>query len=217
MPIFPTYVYFLAASFIICTLAVLTGKYPERHFRLFSPFLLATLSAEVYGNLLDLRGEHNIWIYRYFTTVEFCFYFYVVGVMISNPIARRVVHIGGALYTLASLIYIVFFVKPLEFHTVPYSLGCLLVVMATVYYFLELFRKPKTLNLLRSPEFWICTGLLFFYCSSFPLYSLLNYWADISPLIIENFGSIMSILNVFLYSLFTIAFLCRTTSRKYTL
>jgi hypothetical protein len=215
MIIFPAYVYFLAASFLICTLAVLSGKYPERHLRLFSPFLGATLAAEITGNLLDMRGKTNLWVYNYFTTFEFCFYLFVICLMIQSRQMKKVIYWGIGIYAIVALANIIFVVPQLEFHTVTYSLGCLLVVAAAVYYFLELFRKPKNVKLQHSPEFWICSGLLFFYCSSFPLYSLLNFWADISPLIIDNFGYIISILNVFLYLLFAIAFLCRTKNRKY--
>jgi hypothetical protein len=47
------------------------------------------------------------------------------------------------------------------------------------------------------------------------LYGFINVWATV-PFIVKNFGAIITILNIFLYSLFTIAFLCVITP-KYTL
>jgi hypothetical protein len=43
-----------------------------------------------------------------------------------------------------------------------------------------------------------------------------NHWSGISRLVLRNFTQIVTILNVFLYSLFTIAFICIRT-RKYSL
>jgi tellurite resistance protein TehA-like permease len=129
---------------------------------------------------------------------------------------KGIIRVTVVLYALAAVSNILFIQKMKTFHTVTYSLGCLLIVLFCIYYFFELFRLPKSVKLKHNPAFWICTGLLFFYCCGFPLYGLINYWSDISKLILKNFDKIITILNIFLYTLFTIAFLCIRT-RKYTL
>lgn len=215
MPPFPIYLYFLAASFLVSTLAFLTKRFPERYLKWFCIFLLCTLTAEIIGNCLDRKGHANVHVYNYFTAFEFSCYFLIIRAMVKNALARQFLLVAAIIYFPATSLYIFYVLPPLHFHAITYSLGCLLVVIATVYFFLELFRNPRSSSLLRQPAFWICTALLFFYCSSFPLYGLVNFWAENSPIIIENFGLIISILNVFLYSLFSIAFLCRMTSRKY--
>jgi uncharacterized membrane protein len=215
MPAFPIYIYFLAASFLVSTLVFFTKRFPETHLKIFSPFLLMTLSVEVASNLIDLSGQANIHIYNYFTAFEFCFYLYAIRAMVSSTRARKVLLVSSVLYAIGSTIYITFFLTPLHFHASSYAFGCLLVVSAAVYYFYQLFKRPKSTNLLSSPDFWICTGLLFFYCSSFPLFCLVNFWNSVPKFIIMNFASIIYILNVFLYTLFSIAFLCRMKSRKY--
>ena len=128
----------------------------------------------------------------------------------------KIIRFTLALYSLVAVVNIIFIQKMMAFHSVTYALGCLLVVVFCIYYFLELFKNPKSVKLNNKPAFWICSGLLFFYCCGFPLYGLSNFLGDISKLIIKNFFSIIIILNIFLYSLFTIAFLCRLKTRKYT-
>ena len=215
MPVFPIYIYFLAASVLVSSVALLTKRFPEIHLKLFFPFLLMTLAVEVAANLIPFSGQTNVHIYNYFTAFEFCFYLYAIRSMVINVRARKVLLISSLLYGIGSAIYIYFFVPPLHFHAISYAFGCLLVVTAAVYYFYELFKRPKSTNLLQSPDFWICTGLLFFYCSSFPLFGLVNFWNSVPKFIIMNFASIIYILNVFLYTLFSIAFLCRMKDRKY--
>ncbi len=121
------------------------------------------------------------------------------------------------IYALAAVLNIVYIQKMQTFHTYTYVIGCLIIVIFCIYYFFELFRLPKSVKLKNNPSFWICSGLLFFYCCGFPLFGLINSWGNISPLILRNFDAIVTILNIFLYSLFTIAFLCRIKVRKYTL
>lgn len=215
MPDLPIYLYFLAASFLTSTLAFFTRRFPEVYLKWFSFFLLLALAVECLSISMESQGRVNVHVYNYFTAFEFSCYFLFIRAMVSNPRARLVLLVAAMLYFPATALYIHFILPDLYFHSITYSFGCLLVVIATVYFFLELFRKPPSGSLLQQPSFWICTALLFFYCSSFPLYGLVNFWAENSKIIIDNFALIISILNVFLYSLYSIAFLCRMANRKY--
>jgi hypothetical protein len=181
----------------------------------FPPFLLATILVEFIGTYLQTTRRDNVLLYNFFTSFEFCFYLWIVSLIINNRSVKKTIYVVMVIYFLIALVNILFIQKKV-FHTVTYSLGCLLIVLVCIYYFLELFRRPKSVKLSSSPAFWICSGLLFFYCCGFPLFGLLNYWSGISKLVLKNFSEILTILNVFLYSLFTLAFLCIRT-RRYTL
>jgi len=212
----PSYIYVIAISFLVSLTLFFKLKPADRYLRLFPPFLLATLSAELLGMYLTFLKKPNILLYNFFTTVEFCFYLWILGLVISNPRMKRVIRITNLLYAFVVVINVLFVQGTHTFHTITYSIGCLVIVVFCIYYFLELFRLPKSVQLKNNPAFWICSGLLFFYCCSFPLYALVNLWSGISKLVLKNFSQIVTILNVFLYSLFTIAFLC-IRNRKYTL
>ena len=213
MSFLPSYTYFIAISLLVSLLVYRKPTY--LYLKLFPPFLLLTLSAEIYAFWLYTLGKNNVAIYNFFSTFEFCFYLFTVGLLIKKAKARKIVWITILLYAIAAVTNILFFQGMKRFHTTTYAVGCLLVVTFCIYYFWELFRFPQPGRLLYNPAFWICTGLLFFYCCGFPLYGLINSWGKISKLVLQNFETIVTILNVFLYSLITIAFLC-TRTRKYT-
>ena len=210
------YVFFIAASFLMSLVIYFRPRNPYFYLKLFPPFLFVTLAAEVIGLYWGSTGKNNLELYNFFTTFEFFFYLYIISLVISNKKVKRITRTTAILYVLVAVTNILFIQGMKRFHTVTYSLGCLLIVMFCIYYFLELFRVPKSVKLKNNPAFWICSGLLFFYCCGFPLYALINYWSDISKLVVRNFGEIVTILNIFLYTLFTVAFLCIKT-QKYTL
>lgn len=213
----PLYIYFIAISFLFSLTVYIKSNRTPSYLLYFPPFLIITLTIEVIGILLSHRHQPNVWLYNFFTVFEFCFYLLLVSFVISNRKMKRVLRFTSLLYAVAASYNIIFIQRLTAFHTFTYSIGCLLIVAACVYYFFELFKMPQAIQLKSSPAFWICSGLLFFYCCGFPLYGMFNFLSGISNLIIKNFYAIIIILNIFLYSLFSIAFLCRLKTRKYIL
>ena len=217
MSFLPLYVYFILISFLVSLSVYINATTAHRYLKLFPPFLLTTIIVEVIGSYIGSIRISNLTLYNFFTVFEFCFYLYVIRLIISNKRMRRVFNVAIVAYGSIAIINIIFIQRLKAFHTISYALGCLVIVAACVYYFYELFKLPKAVKLINNPAFWICSGLLFFYCCGFPLYGMFNFLSGISRLIIRNFYSIIVILNIFLYTLFTIAFLCRLKIRKYIL
>jgi hypothetical protein len=216
MSFLPIYVYFIAVSFLASLTVYFISKDTPFYLKAFPIFLLVTLAVETVGAYWSSIVKPNLWLYNFFTVVEFCFYLWIISLMINSKRIKKIIRIILIAYPAVALSNIVFIQQMKAFHSITYALGCLLVVIFCISYFLELFKNPKSVKLTNNPAFWICSGLLFFYCCGFPLYGLTNFISGISKLIIKNFLSIIIILNIFLYSLFTIAFLCRLKIRKYT-
>lgn len=213
MSFLPLYFYFIALCLIVALFVYSKTKHPL--FKYFPIFLFATLSTEFVGNYLKSINKPNAILYNFFSIAEFVFYIVIIREIIKSPKVKKIMLWGVILYSVISFSNIVFFQGIDRFHTVTYSLGCLFIVISCAYYFFEIFRLPGSEKLLTNPAFWICSGLLFFYCCSFPLYAFLNYWWRFSWMR-KGFTDIINILNIFLYSMFIIAFLCSRT-RKYTL
>jgi hypothetical protein len=186
------------------------------YLKLFPFFLLITgIVICITYYLYAHRGTTTL-LYNFFTSFEFCFYLFVLHRIINRKVAKRVIFYILWIYPWLALINIFFIQGMKTFHTMTYSLGCLLIASICVYYFLELFQLDHSVNLGRQPAFWICSGLLFFYACSFPIFGLANIISALPYVIIKNLSTIIDLLNIFLYSSFTIAFLCRLRIRKST-
>ncbi|OJY88182.1 MAG: hypothetical protein BGP13_06465 [Sphingobacteriales bacterium 40-81] len=143
------------------------------------------------------------------------FYFLLVRNVIRNKRMRSFLLFVSWLYPLFVIINI-FFLQPRkdQFVSISYATGTLIIVLSTIFYFYELFTSDKYINLARDPFFWICSGLLFFYSCGFPLFALNNFLSSSSNIFIKNYTSIISLLNILLYSSFIIASLCRIRIRN---
>lgn len=206
----------IAFCFLISLSVFFNNKLSYFYLKLFPPYLLLTLLFESLGSYLSSIRKSNVILYNFFSTFEFCFYLLIISFIVNDLRWKKAIRISIPVYILIAVVNIVFIQKMKTFHTMSYAIGCLLVVFFCIYYFFELFRFPKSEKLLTNPAFWICSGLLFFYICGFPLFGLINSWSNISKLVLNNFGTIVTILNFFLYTLLAISFLCFRT-RKYTL
>ena len=183
----------------------------------FPPILLISLGVEFIGFYLSSRAKPNIPLYNFFSVFWVCYYLFIISRMIINKNVKRIIWVTIGLYFIVVVFQLLFIhgIKSLVFNAIPHSVGFLIIVIFCIYYFYELFRMPKYVNLKNNPAFWICSGLLFFCACGFPLWGFLNVWGKF-PLVVNNFATIITILNLFLYSLFTVGFLWRKAP-KYTL
>lgn len=208
----PVYLIFEILSFII-SLTLYFQKNTSPYLKLFPPFLFLTIIVEILAIEFGKRGGGNILLYKVFITVEFEFYLFSIRSFIQGTKAKKVLLYTLYLYPVMAL-FNIYFAEVNSFHSITYSIGCLLVISACIYYIFELFRLPKFVNLSREPAFWICSGLLFFYSCSFPLFGLINYLFNVSGALRSNLSFILALMNVLLYSLFSVGFLCRIKFRK---
>jgi len=209
---FPLYFFFIIIAFILSFLIFFQAKTPF-HLKLFTVFLGITLLVEGIGLHLRSKGQNNYVLYICFSAVEFSFYLYVISRIIHNFLFKRIIWFILIINFIISISGALFIQKS-SFNSVAYSINCLFIVFFCIYYFLELFRYPKFVNLKNEPAFWICSGLLFYYCCSLPLFGLITLLSGVPQGIIRNLFIIVNVLNILLYTSFAIAFVCRIKIKK---
>lgn len=211
VPVFSIEVISFLASFALF-FQVATPSY----LRMFTVFLFITIVIEYTAVIMESHKMDLTPIYNFFTAFEFEFYFLMTWFIIRTPKVKKV--IGHLLWIYPSLVILnLSTIQRGDFHTITYSLGCLILVTASIFYFLEMFRSPSSVDLVREPTFWICTALLFYYTCTFTLVGLWNQLHGLPLVIINNVTNILTILNILLYSMFSIAFLCRIKIKSFHL
>jgi hypothetical protein len=183
------------------------------YLRYFAIFLLVSTILNGIENYLALAVINNTFFSNLTTVIEFTFYFYLLREIVQRPRAKKLFLYILVAYPILALMNI-FLIQRNGFHTMTYALGCLLIIASCIYYFWELFQRPSSVNLGRQPAFWICSGLLFYYTCTFPIYGAVNLLTLLPRLILQNLLYILVLLNILLYLSFTIAFLCRLSKTR---
>jgi hypothetical protein len=214
-----TYLYYFSPVFAaIAFFASLTIWFfpagAQRFLKVLSLFLLVDLATETVSAYQAKHIINNLFFGNFVTMLQFSFYLYLVREIIRRPKAKKVLLYCLIIYPAIFIVNVMLVQGSGVFHSMTYALGCLLIVISCVYYFFELFQQTYSVNLGRQPGFWICSGLLFFYTCTFPLYGATNLLNRLPKVILLNLLFILVLLNILLYLSFTIAFLCRLKTRN---
>jgi len=204
----------IGASFIV-SLSNYTRVEVPLYLKCFTPFLGVTLLVEGCGRYLVNHGHPTYILYNIFTSLEFLFYLYVLNCIINNSSLRLMIRYIQIFIALLAIVNILF-IQTDRFTSITYSFGCLFIIFFSIYFFYDLFRNAEPANLTKNSSFWICLALLFYYCASFPLLGLTNFLSNIPLDVLNNLHTLLGVMNILLYTLFIIAFLCRGKTPKYT-
>jgi len=200
---------FFAWISALASLTVFIKPRAALYLRLLSLYLLFDSTVETYTSYQALHVHNTALINSLSSTIFFCFSLYVLRVVIHYPKARRVLLYCILAIPLFFAVNIFLVQKSGVFQSITYCLGCLLVVTACIYYFWELFQNKTSVNLVREPAFWICSGLLFYCACSFPFTAMVNFISSLPHTVVLITVIVSDLVNILLYLSFTIAFLCR--------
>lgn len=210
------YIVFILLAALASSLTYFQKTKPTGFLLFFPIYLFITFTVEYMAVQMSYKGANTVTLYNVFGTIEIVFYLWMFSRIIHETTIKKVLKSFIWAYPLAVIINKTFIQKGEQYHTLTAGLGSLLIVLAAIYYFYELFQSEKSVDLVREPSFWISSGLLFFYSCSFPLFSLVSHFYSPSNKIINYLASLSSLLNILLYSSFIIAFLCRIRIRKFS-
>ena len=172
-----------------------------------SVFLALTCIVELIGAWMSYHSYHNARLYSSFTFFEFVFYQCLFRWELRSPKIKFIITIVLLFYLVCGLLNI-FLIQKDDFQSYNYVLGCIIIVVWSVVYFNSLFRVPENESLVRMPFFWIAIGVMFYYTCTFSIYGLHNFITSTMNYYNRVLTFIEDLLNITLYTLFTIGFLC---------
>jgi hypothetical protein len=204
----------ILVSLITCILRY--KKLEPDWLRLFAYFLFLDFSVQIVGYLYSsILKRSNHFIFNILLIFEFGFYFFIFHKALYRTEFKLFVKLLSILFLLFAAYNLAFGESLYRFNQHTNSLGTLLLLITCLLYFAESFMSEFTINFFRTPMFWITTGLFFYYAGNGLYLSLLSYILKNN---LDRGGEIYSKmtvgLNVLLYALFTIGFLCNWKWKK---
>ena len=180
-------------------------------------FLLLTVLVEIVGYVFSSKGMkiYNHLLFNNFFCIEFCFYLWIISRIVSNTRLKKLILIINVLFTISFIINNIWGQgKGLGFPSISYAVGSILIIFGGLVYFYELFQKVNDIPLFQQPAFWVCSAIIFYYTATFPVFGLVNFLGAYPRIIRNNIAIFIDVLNIFLYSLLSIAFVCQSIIRK---
>jgi len=207
--------------FVLCIALLISLKQRKKYkiLRWMPIYIVSLMVVYASGSFID-KKQHPFFlrICEYidyaFTTIELVIFSIFYYQFIANLIVKRLIiflNIGFCLFS-----FYLFFSEN-GFYRSPsqtikstvYTVEGVILLAISLYYFIELFKKPFNLNLKNDPVFWISAGVFFFFACTLP-YSLLenfinrNYYELFDP-----FYSIFYIFYILLFLMIIRAYLCK--------
>lgn len=181
--------------------------YNRKGYVLFIPLLALSLAVEI---LRHFYGQ--LPAFKLFIPVEYTLLSLIISTFINSHIKRLIIR--SSIFILVPIfIFIEFYLAD---QSSPYKYLDLMIASPflcvwTILYLFETVKQEEEFEVTRNPMFWISLGNLLFFSGSFFSYGFGSYLAFKGSDLAETIFWIARILNILLYILYFIGFLCLRT------
>ncbi|SHM76948.1 hypothetical protein SAMN05216524_103345 [Mucilaginibacter sp. OK098] len=187
-------------------------------YRLFSIFLMVTMLVELFAISWKLSlhetaywsySQSNLWIYNIYLGPQYLFYFLFYSMALDSKWLSKVRYPVLISYALFGVVNMFFIQSMAQLNTFTIVSGSALVLLGSLSYFAQEINRKEPLPVTKQPLFWIALGGFLFHTVSLPYFISINYLSRTNlPLAIVLFNILLA-LNIFMYSFYLMAFLCK--------
>jgi hypothetical protein len=217
------YIYLIPLSIsMICSWRSIKNNWagPLKAFSLFLTFsfLLETCAVgwklEFHKTAYWNFSKSNLWLYNLYFLPEYLFYLYFFSKAVESSWLRYWAKWIAVAFTAFGIINIFFLQKIAQLNTYNIIIGSGIVILCSILYFIQEHNRAIARQVSGTPLFWIALGALLLHSVSLPYFIFINYLIHTNiPLAMALFN-ILLILNILMYSIYLIAFLCKNPAPK---
>ncbi len=150
----------------------------------------------------------NIWLYNIYSFVSILIFGKFYSQILDDKFSKIIIKFAVIIYVVFSISYFIisgtFFSKSLPYDVL---LETFIVFIFVMLYYRQLLKSDKILHFYRLPIFYISSSLLLWYLCVTPLFIFNGYIYEANQNFIQFRHIYLFIVNIFLYSCYTFAFL----------
>ena len=212
----PLYVVYLCILLVSFVSSIVNRKNLPHPVRLFPLLLFVTFLVEATAFYFQAFRKQSVQpLYHLFLPFLYSgiSYIYLKSIE-APPIFKKLI-----LYSIPAFIFVhlnlSFFVQKINApNSYAFMLAAVLIVVWSLSYFYYLLKSKAVLQLSATPLFWISTGNIFFYSGAFFVMGSLSFLLTSNKQLASKLFVVIYVLNYFLYSLYTIGFLCTMWTKR---
>ena len=208
---------YLSCLLISLIIAVSQQKFLTMNFRWLMWSLVVTCIVEGIGYYHLRMIKNSNFIYHFYQPVEYTLVALFYINTIYSSFAKKVIRVSVPVFVLFCLANSLFLQDVNSPNSNCFMIEAVLLIVWSGFYFYELFTSNEEERIWRIPEFWVSTGVLFFYAGTFFLMGLLNYLYKVDMGLAKKLYVINHVLNLLLYSLYAVGFICKARQMKLSL
>jgi hypothetical protein len=207
------YLIFGTVCWLVSLTSILFNR--PRYLKIFSLFIFISISVE-WACWYMARKLHvnNLWLYNIYTLIEFIFLAYFYSLVIRSEKVKNSIKYFLFFYPLIFLGNCFFIQGLYTFNTYSYLSGLAFLLFLIIVYFREILLSADKIILTREPLFYIGIAFFLFFVIEIPYTILLPYFVKYDLDVAMALIWVIKILNIVLYVLLTIAYLCRPKTQK---
>jgi hypothetical protein len=192
----------------------------NKKYRFFVLYLLFIAAGEVTAYYIG-RNFHkgaNIILYNYLIIpAEFIFFYWFFFMHLKKRLHKYLC----ILFTLCSiLVRVVEFTvlkdEKFSFSSLSYLTSAILLTLLALIYLVQFMKSDNIIYYHRHFSFWVTIAVLLYYLGSFPLFAFYNYLYAEEKVFFYSYWKIQLFLNMFMYLIFSFAFLWTNIKHRYS-
>lgn len=190
--------------------------YGNKKYWLFIPLIGINLGIEVLRDFLpdDSPVEPSILLFQ--VIVEYSILSLIISYFIQSPLKKKII-VGSVFVVIPVFILLQIFLisRNESYKYLNQTIEAPFICVWTILYLFEVARHEYEFEISTNPMFWISLGNLLFYSGSFFSYGFGGYLMSTDPKWGQTIFLIAQILNILLYILYFIGFLCLRIRKSY--
>ncbi len=174
------------------------------------------LFVEVISSYLGLNNIHNLWLFHFFTIIEYGLLMWVFSAWLKSQTLKRILRISIPLLSLVGIIAMFFLEGIHQFNAYSRSVASLILVAASAFILFELSMESFN-SVLRQPRFWIASAALLYFAGSLVLFALSNVLLVLLKWDIERVRTVFAvytIINMITNLIYAGGFLCQVQAQR---
>jgi hypothetical protein len=192
-------------------------------YKMFSVFLLLSFTIELFAiswKWFFYKSDYwhfsksNLWVYNIFLLVRFLFYTHFYYHLIKSTFIKKLIRIFFIPLITLGLVNYLFLETPHKVDNIAIISVHLIITILCLIFFREVLKAKALITLTKHPAIWISLGAFLYHSATLPFFIFLNYLIKVNPTLAISCLNINQALNIIMYTLFFISFLCNPQFQK---
>lgn len=200
------FVLYLLLLVVVFVIGVLQYKKRPAPFQALTLLVGVTVVSECLGRCLIYRNGNSMPVYHIYIILLYLFYAWIYRRLSTSPAVKKAILISAPVFVGLSLVNSLYYQSMKQFPSNMLLIACVLIILLSLSIYRQMLNFPIEESLFRQPVFWLNTGTLFFFTTTFLFWSFFNYFIR-QKLNLSLLTDMIYLSNIFYYVILGVSLL----------